>query len=359
MTTAPRIKTTVVGSYPVPDWLIALPSEQALVDATRVVLQTQEEAGIDVVCDGELYRFDVNHPETNGMIEYFVRPLSGVRTKVTFDELTAYRAQRGMGFRTRPPAVVEGPIGCGFLDLPQACARAKRLTTRPFKFTLTGPHMLAKTLVDTHYKSVADLAMAIGDALAEQVNYLDADFVQIDEANLPGSAHEWPWAAAAINRVLDAVKTLAAVHLCFGNYGGQSIQKGDWKQLLSYLNALHADHVLIEMAHRPPTELAVFADLRPEIGVGLGVVDIKSTEIESADTIARQIERAEAALGPGRIKYINPDCGFWMLKRTIADGKMRALVAGRDLYEGRSAPKKAELEQNTVRPLRDVALQAR
>src|SRR5690349_19734459 len=73
-----RIKTTVVGSYPLPDWLAALPSEQALLDATRVVIHTQEQAGIDLVCDGELYRFDVNHPETNGMIEYFVRPLEGV-----------------------------------------------------------------------------------------------------------------------------------------------------------------------------------------------------------------------------------------------------------------------------------------
>ena len=111
-----------------------------------------------------------------------------------------------MGFRTRPPAVVEGPIGCGYLDLPQACARAKRLATRPFKFTLTGPHMLAKTLVDNHYKNLPDLAMALGAALAEQVRHLDADVVQIDEANLPGSPDEWPWAAAAMNRVLDAVK---------------------------------------------------------------------------------------------------------------------------------------------------------
>jgi methionine synthase II (cobalamin-independent) len=75
----PRIKTTVVGSYPFPDWLAALPSEQALLDATRVVIHTQEQAGIDVVCDGELSRFDVNHPETNGMIEYFVRPMAGIR----------------------------------------------------------------------------------------------------------------------------------------------------------------------------------------------------------------------------------------------------------------------------------------
>jgi 5-methyltetrahydropteroyltriglutamate--homocysteine methyltransferase len=333
--TEPRIKTTVVGSYPVPDWLAALPSEQALIDATRVVLHTQEQAGIDLVCDGELSRFDVNHPETNGMIEYFVRPLAGVRTDVNFDELVAYRAQRGMGFRTRPPAVVDGPISSGFLDLPQACARAKRLTSRPFKFTLTGPHMLAKTLVDDHYKNLPDLAMAIAAALAEQVCHLNAEVVQVDEANLPGSPEEWPWAAAAINRVLDAVKTIPAVHLCFGNYGGQSVQKGDWTHLLSYLNALHADHIVLENAHRPPDELAVLRNLRPEIGIGLGVVDIKSTEIESAQAIARWLERAEGILGPGRVKYINPDCGFWILKRSIADGKIRALVAGRDLYEGR------------------------
>src|SRR5262245_54958982 len=119
-TSAPRIKTTVVGSYPVPDWLITLPSEQALIDATRVVIHIQEQAGIDLICDGELSRFDVNHPETNGMIEYFVRPMAGIRTAVRFDELKAYRAQRGMGFRSRPPAVVDGPISAGTLDLPQA-----------------------------------------------------------------------------------------------------------------------------------------------------------------------------------------------------------------------------------------------
>jgi 5-methyltetrahydropteroyltriglutamate--homocysteine methyltransferase len=341
MASAPRIKTTVVGSYPMPDWLLALPSEQALVDATRVVIHTQEQAGIDLVCDGEFSRFDVNHPETNGMIEYFVRPMAGMRTAITFDELVTYRSQPGMGFRTRPPAVVDGAIGAGTLDLPRACASARRLTSRPFKFTLTGPHMLAKSVIDKHYRSVPDLAMAIGDALAEQVRHLDADVVQIDEANLPGSPDEWQWAAAAINRVLDAVKTTPAVHLCFGNYGGQSIQKGKWDNLINYLNALHVDHIVMETAHRPPEELAAFRQLRPEIGFGLGVIDVKSTVIESADAIARSIERAESLMGQGRIRYVHPDCGFWMLKRNIADGKIRALVEGRNLYEGRAGRKVA------------------
>ena len=341
MAAAPRIKTTVVGSYPVPDWLLALPSEQALIDATRVVIHTQEQAGIDLVCDGEFSRFDVNHPETNGMIEYFVRPMAGMRTAITFDELVAYRSQRGMGFRTRPPAVVDGAVGAGTLDLPHACARGRRLASKPFKFTLTGPHMLAKSVIDKHYGNAPDLAMAIADALAAQVKHLDADVVQIDEANIPGSPDEWPWAAAAMNRVLDAVKTTPAIHLCFGNYGGQSIQKGEWGKLIDYLNALHVDHIVMETAHRPAEELSVFRDLRPEIGFGLGVIDVKSTVIESADAIARSIERAEGVIGKGRVRYIHPDCGFWMLKRGIADGKMRALTLGRDLYEGRAGAVRA------------------
>jgi 5-methyltetrahydropteroyltriglutamate--homocysteine methyltransferase len=336
MASQPRIKTTVVGSYPVPDWLVALPSEQALTDATRAVIHIQEKAGIDVVCDGELSRFDLNHPETNGMIEYFVRPMAGIRSDISFDELLRYRAQRGMGFRTRPPAVVDGPVSAGTLDLPQACVRGKRLASKPFKFTLTGPHMLAKTLLDRHYKKLPDLAIAIADALAQQIRYLDADVVQIDEANLPGSPDEWGWAAEAINRMLTAVKTTPAVHLCFGNYGGQSIQKGTWSKLINYLNALKCDHIVMETAHRPVEELGVFRDLDPRIGLGLGVVDIKLTEIETADSIARAIERAEKLLGAGRVTYIHPDCGFWMLKRNIADGKIRALVEGRNLYEGQN-----------------------
>lgn len=331
----PRIKATVVGSYPVPDWLVAAPSEQALVDATRVVLSTQEQAGLDVVCDGELYRFDVNHPETNGMIEYFVRPMAGIRTEIAFEDMTAYRAQEGMGFRSRPPGVVESPVGSGTLDLPHACARARGLAVKPLKFTITGPHMLAKTLIDRHYGDVTQLCHAIAEVLAEQVRHLDAEVVQLDEANLPGHPEEWEWAAEAINLVLRAVRGTPAVHLCFGNYGGQTVQQGTWDRLLGYLNSLEADHIVMENAHRPPEELSAFRELRPEIGFGLGVVDVKSTVVETPDDIARSIERAESVLGAGRVRYIHPDCGLWMLKRPIADGKIRALAAGRDLYESR------------------------
>ena len=104
--TAPSILTTTVGSYPIPDWLAALPTEQAVIDATRVVFDLQRQAGIDLPTDGELYRFDANHPDTNGMIEYFVHRLGGISARVGRRETAAFRAKSEMRFRSRPAGVV-------------------------------------------------------------------------------------------------------------------------------------------------------------------------------------------------------------------------------------------------------------
>ena len=329
------IKTTVVGSYPMFDWLAANPSLQAIEDATMVVLKTQELAEIDVIADGELYRFDLNHPETNGMIEYFVRPLGNVRSEVSRSDVEAFGKQEGMGFRVRPAAVVEGALHEGMLDLVNAYRRIRPLTKVPMKFTITGPHMLSKTLLDYYYKDRPSLANALAMVLAKQIVEIDAAVVQIDEANLPGSPDEWEWAASAINVMLDAVPNTPAVHLCFGNYGGQTVQKGTWDKLISYMNALNTDHVVLEFAHRGYNELEYFKDLRSEVGIGLGVVDIKSTVVETPELIAKRLEHAANVLGENRIRYIHPDCGFWMLKRSIANAKIRSLTLGRNLFEGR------------------------
>ena len=129
--------------------------------------------------------------------------------------------------------------------------------------------------------------------------------------------------------------TARGVHFCFGNYGGQTIQSGTWKALHAFLNELHCDHLVLELAHRPEDDLQALREIDTRIQLGIGVVDIKVNHVESADEIARSIEAAEAAAGPGRVRYIHPDCGFWMLKRSVADRKIAALAAGRDLYLGR------------------------
>jgi 5-methyltetrahydropteroyltriglutamate--homocysteine methyltransferase len=335
MNSQPQILTTTVGSYPVPEWLAALPSEQALLDATRVVFNTQIQAGIDLPTDGELYRFDVNHPDTNGMIEYFVHKFGGVRREIGRRDTNAFRAKSEMSFRRRPAAVVSGPITEGTLDLPEDCARAATVAGGPFKFTVTSPYMLARTLLDEHYRDFHQLTLAVADALAAQVGELNCTCVQADEANIPGNPADAPLAAEAINRVLDAVKVEKAVHFCFGNYGGQSIQSGTWAALLRFLNSLRADHLVLELAHRPASDLDALKELDPRLGIGLGVVDIKVNHVETPEEIARALERAEKVLGPGRVRYVHPDCGFWMLKRSVADRKIASLAKGRDLYLGR------------------------
>ena len=334
MPNTPSILTTVVGSYPIPSWLAALPSTPTLMDAILVVVRTQELAGIDVVSDGELSRFDVNHPETNGMIEYFVTPLGGVTTTFSRSDLETFRSMPGMRFRTQPAAVVRGPIDQGTLNLPAAWQTLKSLASRLTKYTVTSPYMLSQTLLDRHYHDRRALTMAIADVLRKQLEGIDAAVLQVDEANLPGSPEDGPWAAEAINHVLKGARGQKAVHLCFGNYGGQSIQKGFYKSLLPFFNALECDHLVLEFARRGYDELEVFRDLKPSIALGIGVIDIKDNEVEAPATVAAAIERAVKVLGPERVRWVHPDCGFWMLHRSVADRKMRALVEGRDKFLG-------------------------
>ena len=335
MSSEPSILTTTVGSYPVPEWLAALPSEQARLDATRVVFDIQRQAGIDLPTDGELYRFDVNHPDTNGMIEYFIHPMAGIRAKVGRGDHEAFGRMNTMRFRRKAAGVVEEPLGEGSLNLLADCELAASVAGGPFKFTVTSPYMLARTLLDRHYGSFEELLMAVANVLARQVTGLPCTCLQVDEANIPGNPSDGPMAAAAINRVLDGFAGTRAVHLCFGNYAGQTIQKGEWRPLIDFLNQLHADHLVLEMARRSAADLEALKDVDPRIRLGIGVVDVKVNHVETPLEIAAALERAEGVLGRGRVGWIHPDCGFWMLKRSVADRKIAALSKGRDLYLGR------------------------
>ncbi len=330
------IKTTVVGSYPVPLWLRAMSNRESLRDAILAIIKTQELAGIDVVADGELYRWNVNHAETNGMIDYFVKPMGGVQGVLTTDQLDAWRSRPGNQFRAQPPGIVTGPLSAGTLNLRADYELYRDVTSRPKKFTVTSPYMLAKMLANAHYAALPELVMALADVLKSQIGQVDAEIIQVDEANVTGHAEDGPLAAAGINRVLEGVRPEAdkAVHLCYGNYGGQTIQQGAYEQLIAFLNDLNADHLVLEIARRPEHELDLLTQVKPELGLGIGVIDIKDNEVETVDVVARRIERAVSVLGAERIKYVHPDCGFWMLPRSVADAKMRALVAGRDRFAG-------------------------
>ena len=331
----PEIKTKVVGSYPIPSWLSTNPSTPTLRDAIMVVLKTQELAGIDLISDGELSRFDVSHPQTNGMIDYFIRPMGGISSTITREDLAKFAAEQRMGFRTQPAGVVESAVTEGTLNLPRDWQFFKGLSPATTMFTFTAPYMLSRTLIDRHYGDIRQLTMDIAEVLRKQVESIDAPVIQMDEAHLTGHAEDAEWAHEPFNHALSGIRGEKSLHLCFGNYGGQSIQKGYWKDLMPFLNKLDVDHLVLEFARRGYDELDAFRELKPETKLGVGVVDIKDNEVESADVIAKRIENAVNVLGMDRIKWVHPDCGFWMLPRSVADRKMAALVAGRDAYLGR------------------------
>lgn len=326
------ILTTVVGSYPIPTWFLAFPSRPHLRDAIMVVLKAQELAGIDVVSDGEIMRFDPDHPETQGMIDYFVRPLEGVKTTFSREDREAFRKEARLHYRTRPAGVVVGKIGPGTLNLPADFAFVRPLTEKPLKFTVTSPYMLAQVLLDRFYGNKEALASDIAEVLRAQIADIDAEVVQVDEAHLTGHPRDWGWAVRVINHVLSAVRGQKAVHLCFGNYGGQTVQKGFWSDLLPFFNALNADHLVLEFARRGYKELDIFRDIKPELKLGIGVLDIKDNEVETPERVARRIEEAVKVLGTERVKWVHPDCGLWMLPRSVAERKLYSLVQGRDLF---------------------------
>jgi len=299
-----------------------------------VVLKTQELAGVDLVTDGELTRFDPSHPQTNEMVDYFISRLAGIRKERSPADFEGYRADHAAGYELATAGVVVGEIGEGTLNLPLDCELARVLTKSRFKFTCTGPHMLARLVNNTFYPDLPELAMAVAAVLRRQLELVEADTVQLDEASIAGYPQDTRWAADAINHILDGIVNERAVHICFGNYGGQPMLRGFWLDLIPFLNTLRVDHLVLEFARRGYDELEVFRDLDPKIGLGIGVIDIKDNQVESPELIASRIELIVKTLGD-RLRYVHPDCGFWMLQRSVVDRKIRALVQGRDLFEGR------------------------
>jgi 5-methyltetrahydropteroyltriglutamate--homocysteine methyltransferase len=328
------IKTTVVGSYPVPGWLKLHPSPEAVQDAVRVILQIQHAAGIDVASDGELSRWNAREHRPSGMVDRFTSQMQGIVPEATAAQRIEYEARDDTKYRGRPPGVVVGEVAAGGMDLELEYQLSARLTQLPLKFTITSPYMMAKLLHDVYYRDFPKLLFTLADVLAEQVARLGAAVVQVDEPNLPGSPHDASLAAQAINRVLAGAQGETAVHLCFGNFGGQQVQRGDYGRLVAFFNELQCHHLVLETTRRATAELELLREIKTTMRLGLGVVDVKDLQVEEPSLIASRLDALAKLVGPERIGYVHPDCGLSHLPRDVADRKLSALTAGRDLYLG-------------------------
>jgi 5-methyltetrahydropteroyltriglutamate--homocysteine methyltransferase len=327
--------TTVVGSYPQPDWLIdrerlgaRLPPrvrarelwrvpepylEEAQDDATRLAVRDMERAGVDVITDGEMRRESYSNR--------FATALDGVdldNPGVALDRT---------GHENPVPRVV-GPIRRTRPVETRDVAFLRSITDRRIKITVPGPFTMTHQAQNDHYPDERSLALAYAEAVNEELHDLKAagaDVVQIDEPYLqarPEPARKY--AVEAINRALADIDGETVLHTCFG-YAHIVKSRLTGYPFLSELADCAASHVSLEAA-QPSLDSALLREL-PDKTIVLGVLDLGSSEVETPELVADRIRSALAVVEPERL-VVAPDCGMKYLPRDLAFRKLQSMVAG-------------------------------
>ncbi len=330
------LPTTVVGSYPQPDWLVdrsmlgarlpprvrareiwRVPPEflqQAQDDATLLAIADMERAGVDIVTDGEIRRESYSNR--------FATALEGM------DVENPGTALDRTGHPNPVPRVV-GPIrwtgGVEVRDVQFLRAN----TDRTIKATLPGPFTMSQQAQDDHYHDDEAVAMALAEAVNAEVRALfaaGADVVQLDEPYLQARADKAErFAVRAINRALDGVEGTTALHTCFG-YAHIVHSRPNGYSFLEPLGEVNVRHISIESAQQE-LDLSILRAL-PGKQLMVGVLDLSDeSPVEDAETVAGRIRNALRFVEAERL-IVAPDCGMKYLPREKAFGKLRALVEG-------------------------------
>jgi 5-methyltetrahydropteroyltriglutamate--homocysteine methyltransferase len=332
---AEALATSVVGSYPQPEWLIdrarlgdRLPPrvrarelwrveeaflEEAQDDATRLAVRDMELAGVDVVTDGEMRRESYSNR--------FATALDGV-------DLENPGTALDRTGHPNPVPRVAGPIRRARPVEVRDVELLRSITDRRIKITVPGPFTMAQQAQNDHYPDGRSLALAYAEAVNEELRDLKAagaDVVQIDEPYLqarPEPAREY--ALEAIDRALDGIDGDTVLHTCFG-YAHIVHARLPGYPFLAELDGCAATHLSLEAA-QPDLDSEVLRAV-PSKSILLGVLDLGSPEAEAAETVAARIRRALEVVPPERL-VVAPDCGMKYLPRGLAFRKLQATVAG-------------------------------
>jgi 5-methyltetrahydropteroyltriglutamate--homocysteine methyltransferase len=338
------LSTSVCGSHAHPAWLdLAVAAadrgelgpvdiREVQDDAVDLALRDQEEAGIDVVTDGEMRRVGFFTAE-------FYRHLTGVAPLQPRRRLGPGGHDQQHRFQVLEP--IAAPEGLGVVA---EFEYARRRTTRPLKVTLPGPFTLSGRLAygpGEVYPDRIATAQAFVPLLATELEGLvaaGATYIQIDEpspAIHPEASDEF---AALFNAATAGVsgRVFLAAHLCFGNFLGRPLSKRAYRPVLAQALAFDVGELVLEWANREMAELDVAADVAAAgRHLSAGVIDVKSYYLETAEDVAARIEQLLSAGVPEERLSLVPDCGFSQTARWAARPKLAALVAGRDLVRGR------------------------
>ena len=328
------LPTSLVGSYPQPDWLIdrarlagrfpprvrarelwrVAPEflEQAQRDATLLAIRAQEDAGLDIITDGEICRESYSNR--------FATALDGV----DIDNPGTALDRSG---HPNPVPRVAGPIRRRHPVEVEDLKFLRAHTGRTIKITVPGPFTMAQQAQDDYYGSKEALAFGYAEAVNEEVHDLfaaGADIVQLDEPYLqarPGEAQQY--GVKVINRALDGVTGTTALHLCFG-YAAIIHERPAGYSFLPELAACDCDQISIETA-QSNLDCSVLTALDGKTVI-LGVIDLNDTAVETPDTVVERVLRALPYVPAARL-VLAPDCGMKYIPRESAFGKLTSLTA--------------------------------
>jgi 5-methyltetrahydropteroyltriglutamate--homocysteine methyltransferase len=348
------LPTTMVGSYPRPHWFhdqlngrdvrVAFKSvdhAEAYEDATIVAIRDQEEAGLDIITDGQM-SYDDYVGVIGSFCWYMYERIGGFEPAKE-----PHPSEIGAAVRTKEIELLadwggvinDGPVTRGPIRLTDLYHIAARHATKPLKVSVgAGPINLAWHVHFQHYKDAKEISYALAPIFNAEMKDLvaaGANYLQIEDlgAWLPlftGDEKDYEWIGDVIAQCVDGVDAKIGWHFCFGNAWGNALSgifPTGYATVLPYFYDVPIDQFVLDFANREMVDVDLLKDLPENKEVQIGVVDIRTMQIETAEQIAERIRKVIAVISPERVT-LSTDCGMKPLPRLVAKMKLKALAEG-------------------------------
>jgi 5-methyltetrahydropteroyltriglutamate--homocysteine methyltransferase len=328
----PILPATVIGSWSFPGWYVKFcddvsrhpdlygqdDREEALRDATRLAIDDQVRAGIDIITDGEMSRVDFNL----GFYDYLsgLQPLPQVRRwgPPAHDQRSRYVCVAPLG----------APRGLGIVE---EYRRLKALTNMPTKVPVPGPYTLAGCIqggeVYKDRQQITDALLPLINREMHQLVQEGANFIQLDEPSFACHPAHPEHFLETVARTVEGVKAKISMHMCFGNYRGRAVGWRSYMPLFPHLAEVPIQQLALEFASREMAEIELLKSVHAPMEVAIGLIDVKNTWVEPPELVAHRLRYALQYIDAERV-HVTPDCGFSQTARFIATRKLASLVEG-------------------------------
>jgi 5-methyltetrahydropteroyltriglutamate--homocysteine methyltransferase len=338
MAKLPVLTATVIGSWSFPGWYArfcedvrrhpesfgADDREEAVRDAVRLAVDDQLRAGAELITDGEMQRVDFNLGFYDHLTGLESLPPARLWGPPAHDQRSRYRCV----------APLTAPHGLGLVD---EYRRLLTVTDAPVKVPVPGPFTLAGCIeggeVYRDRREITEALLPLVNREMQALTEAGADFLQLDEPSFacrPDRPEEF---LELIDRTVEGVRATVSLHMCFGNYRGRAVGHRSYRPLFPSIARARVQQLALEFASREMAEIELVREIRPPMGLAVGLVDVKNSWIEPPELVADRLRQVLRYIEPERV-HVTPDCGFSQTARFIATRKLASMVQGVRLVRG-------------------------